>query len=68
MEETIMNALRAHAEGNLQLHKANIQVYLSNPAGIGEHSDILEAIQGELDKISVHSDRLELLDYFECSS
>ena len=68
MEETIKNALRAHAEGNLQLHKANIQVYLSNPAGIGEHSDILEAIQGELDKISVHSDRLELLDNFESSS
>jgi len=68
MEEAIKNALRAHAEGNLQLHKANIQVYLSNPAGIGEHSDMLEAIQGELDKMSVHSDRLELLYYFEYSS
>ena len=68
MEETIKNALRAHAEGNVQLHKANIQVNLSNPAGIGEHSDILVAIQGELDKMSVHSDRLELLDYFEYSS
>ena len=64
MEKTIKNALRAHAKGNLQLYKANIQVYLSNPAGIGEHSDILEAIQGELDKMSVPSDRLELLDYF----
>ena len=68
MEKTIKNALRAHAKGNLQLHKANIQVFLSNPTGVGEHSDILEAIQGELHKISVHSDRLELLDYFECSS
>ena len=68
MEETIKNALRAHAEGNLQLYKANIQVYLSNPAGIGEHSDILEAIQGELDKMSVPPDRLELLDYFKYSS
>ena len=68
MEETIMNALRAHAEGNLQLHKANIQVYLSNPAGIGEHSDILEVIQGELDKMSIHPDRLEQLDHFEYSS
>ena len=44
MEETIKDALRAHAEGNPQLNKANIQVYLSNPAVIGEHSDILEAI------------------------
>ena len=68
MEETIMNALRAHAEGNLQLHKANIQVYLSNSTGVGEQSDILDAIQGELHKISVHSEGLELLDYFECSS
>ena len=68
MEDTIRNALRAHAEGNLQLHKANIQVYLSNPAGIGEHSDILEVIQGELDKMSIHSDRLEQLDHFEYSS
>ena len=68
MEEAIKNALRAHAGGNLQLHKANIQLYQSNPAGIGEHSDILEAIQGELDMMSVHSDRLELLDYSEHSS
>ena len=44
MEETIKNALRAHVEDNLQLHKANILVYLSNPAGIGEHSDIIEVI------------------------
>jgi len=57
------DALRAHAEGNLQLHQANIEVYSSNPAEIGEHSDVLEAIQTELDKMSVHSDRLEQLDY-----
>ena len=68
MEETIKNALRAHVEGNLPLHKANIQVNLSNLAGIGEHSDILVAIQGELDNMCVHSDRLGLLDYFEYSS
>ncbi len=67
MKEAIKDALRANAEGNLQLHKANIQVYLSNPAGIGEHSDMLKATQGELDKMFVHSDRLELLCYFEYS-
>ena len=36
-------------------------VYLENPVGIGEHSDILEAIQGELDKMAVHQDRMDLL-------
>ena len=57
----IIKALSSHAQGSIALHKANIMVYLENPVGIGEHSDILEAIQGELDKIAVHQDRLDLL-------
>ena len=61
LKNYIMDALKDHARGNIALHEANIQVYLDNPAGIGEHSDILEAIQGELDKIALHKDRLEIL-------
>lgn len=61
MRDAIINALMKHAEGNIALHKTNIQVYLDNPAGIGEHSDILEAIQAELDKISIHEDRLDII-------
>lgn len=61
LNKYILDALKEHARGNIALHTANIQVYLDNPAGIGEHSDILEAIQGELDKIAVHRDRLEIL-------
>ena len=40
----------------------NIDIYFANPAGIGEHSDIMEAIQGELDKMAVHEDRLAILN------
>ena len=65
MKQEIIRALIAQAHGNIQLHKTNINVYLSNPAGIGEHSDILEAIQGELDKISIHRDRIEILEEME---
>ena len=61
MKGRILDALQAHAEGNLELHLANIEVYLENPAGIGEHSDILEAIQAEMDKIAVHQDRLDVI-------
>ena len=39
----------------------NIKVYLENPAGIGEHSDVMEAVQGELDKMATHADRLVLV-------
>ena len=44
---------------------ATLEIYFNNPAGIGEHSDIMEAIQDELDKMAVHEDRLDLLlNYF----
>ena len=61
MKEEIIRALIAQAHGNIQLHKTNINVYLSNPAVIGEHSNILEAIQRKLNKISIHQDRIEIL-------
>ena len=44
MREQLIKALLAHAQGDIQKHVANVEVYLTNPAGIGEHSDITEAI------------------------
>jgi len=61
MREQMIKAARMHAQGELELHKANIEVYLQNPAGIGEHSDIMEAIQSELDKMAAAHDRLEMI-------
>ena len=60
MREQIIKALISHAQGDIEKHKANIEVYLTNPAGIGEHSDIMEAVQDELDKIALHEDRLAI--------
>ena len=60
----IMKAVKAHAVGNIELHKTNIEVYLANPTGIGEHSDIVEAVQSELDKMVIHCDRLSAMELF----
>ena len=66
MREQLLNAARKHAEGVLALHTANVQVYLNNPAGIGEHSDVMEAIQSELDKMAAAEDQIEMLNkYFK---
>lgn len=66
MRNLLIDAAMSHAEGEIQLHKANVEVYLKNPAGIGEHPDIMEAIQSELDKIATADDRLEMLvKYFK---
>ena len=60
----IMEAARAQAEGEVAVHKANILVYQTMPAGIGEHSDITEAVIAELDKLAAADDRLEMINKY----
>jgi len=64
ISKQLLKAARMHAEGELERAKTNIMAYLENSAGIGEHSDIVEAIQGELDKMASANDRLEMLEKF----
>jgi hypothetical protein len=66
LKEIMVSAARKHAEAELDLHKANIEVYMRQVVGIGEHSDIIETIQKELDKMAQAQDRLDMLDrYFK---
>ena len=62
--EALLQAARAHAEGEVAVHKANILVYQTMPAGIGEHSDITEAVIAELDKLAAADDRLEMINKY----
>ena len=69
MREQLIAAVKAHAQGEIAKHKANVEVYLEHPAGIGEHSDITEAIQCELDKIARYQDQIDVLNkYFRAPS
>ena len=66
LKEIILAAAKKHAEAEIDLHKANIEVYMRQVVGIGEHSDIVETIQKELDKMATAHDRLEMLNkYFK---
>ena len=62
MKEQLVKAARMHAEGWLERAKTNIMVYMNYSVGIGEHSDIVEAIQEELDKMAMATDRIEMLE------
>ena len=66
MREQLIKALLAHAQGAIANHKAYIEVYLANPVGIGEHSNIVEAIEGELDMIAKYQDQIDIINkYFK---
>ena len=57
----ILEALHADADGNIAKAKANIEVYLENPVGIGEHPDVLAAIQEQLDIIAHEEERISVI-------
>ena len=61
MREKLLTALEAHAKGHIEKHRINIEVYLTNPVGIGEHSDIIETIEKELDEIALYEGHLDII-------
>ena len=62
--DAIIEAAKKQAEGEVAVHIANIKVYQTMPAGIGEHSDITEAVMAELDKLAAANDRLEMIEKY----
>ena len=62
--DALLHAARKQAEGEVAVHIANIKVYQTMPAGIGEHSDVTEAVIAELDKLAAADDRLEMIDKY----
>lgn len=64
MRNILLQAVRKHAEGHVAKHVANVEVYLNQSVGIGEHSDIIEAIEMELEHISKYQDQIDILDKY----
>jgi hypothetical protein len=60
MREHLLKAFVSHAKGHIDKHVANVEVYLANPVGIGEHPDIIEAIETEMKQIAEYDDLLEM--------
>ena len=66
MRDQIIKALLAHAQGDIAKHKANVEVYLTYPVGIGEHSNVMEAIEEELNMIAKYQDQIDVIQkYFK---
>tara|TARA_R100000278_G_scaffold96632_1_gene73897 strand:+ start:58 stop:267 length:210 start_codon:yes stop_codon:yes gene_type:complete len=61
MRDKMLSALLAHAQGDIQKHKMNVEVYLTNPVGIGEHSNVMEAIEEELNMIAKYEDQVSVI-------
>ena len=54
----LLRAVQLDLESKIAKEDANLQVYLENPVGIGEHSDLVEEVSTMIDNISDAEDSL----------
>ena len=61
MRNLILDALIVFYEGQIKVAKANIEIFLENSVGVGEHNDIVETIDKEIAKIADAEDKLQIV-------
>lgn len=57
----LLEALCKKLEGDIAMAFANIKTYERNVVGIGEHPEIVQAIEMEVAKLSEAEDKLEAI-------
>ena len=62
MKEQLVNALKTKYDADYQMHKANLEIYLNNPVGIGEHPQHFEEMDKLVESMTAARDKLEVLN------
>jgi hypothetical protein len=62
--KNMIDAIKDHAKGHIKKHTMNVEIYLKNAAGVGEHSDVLDAVEKELKIIAEYDDQLEVIEKY----
>ena len=57
----LLEALIKKLEGEVAMAKANIQVYMTNPARIGEHPDVVQAVESQIEAIANAEEKIETI-------
>ena len=57
----LLEALEARYRGEIAQAKANIRVYIENPTGIGEHPEVAQAMDAQIEIIASAQEKLDIL-------
>ena len=60
----MINAAVKHAEAHIEKHRMNVEIYLTNPVGVGEHSEVMDEIEKQLDEMARYQDHVDILDNY----
>lgn len=57
----LLEALVKKLEGEVEVAKANVIVYTRNSVGIGEHPEVVEAIEAQVEKIATAQEKIDII-------
>ena len=62
-EEILKNQI-TYYNGVIAKHKQNVDIYLNQPVGIWEHSDVMGAIDGEINAIALAHEKIQIINHY----
>ena len=64
MRKEIISVLKQHFEAHILKHKMNVDIMLSNPTAIHDHTDLMDAIEKEVALMAEYQDKLEIMNSY----
>lgn len=64
MRNEIVKASRLYFQSQIEKHRVNVEVMLNKPMAIHDHTDLMGAIEKEIETISSYEDKLAVLDKY----
>jgi hypothetical protein len=61
MKYEMITALVKDCHAKIAMAKMNVYILLNNPVGVGDHPNVMETVQAQIDIISQNKDRLNVL-------
>jgi hypothetical protein len=66
MRKEMISVLKQHFEAHILKHKMNVDIMLNNPMAIHDHTDLMGAVEKEIELIAEYQDKLEIMEtYFK---
>ena len=66
LRDELIRASKSHFLAHIEKHRVNVENLLNNAVGVGEHADIMDTIEKEIEIIAEYDDKLEMLNkYFQ---
>ena len=64
LRDEILKNQKTYYNGLIAKHQQNVEIYLNQPVGIGEHSDVMAAIDTEINAIAQAHEKIGIIESY----